>query len=152
MRAGAAGLRASGARCDLRRRAALPPCRPHSVGRGGSAPSTPRLTRDVGQRPPPICESDRHVKRGAPLWREEERSVRKNEAYWHSFCPPGLPEPATSRLRPRKGNGTRACRDITRSRAPQLGGWVLGKARMVKAGWPEPPVSSGYAVSDGERG
>jgi hypothetical protein len=59
MRAGAAGLRASGSRCDLRRRAALPPCRPRSVGRGGSAPSAPRSTRDVGQRPPPICESDR---------------------------------------------------------------------------------------------
>jgi len=64
MRAGVAGLRASGSRCDLRRRAALPPCRPRSVGRGGSAPSAPRSTRDVGQRPPPICESDRHAKRG----------------------------------------------------------------------------------------
>ena len=64
MRAGAAGLRASGSRCDLRRRAALPPCRPRSVGRGGSAPSAPRSTRDVGQRPPPICESDRDAKRG----------------------------------------------------------------------------------------
>ena len=64
MRAGAAGLRASGSRCDLRRRAALPPCRPRSVGRGGSAPSAPRSTRDVGQRPPQICESDRHAKRG----------------------------------------------------------------------------------------
>jgi hypothetical protein len=64
MRAGAAGLRASGSRCDLRRRAALPPCWPRSVGRGGSAPSAPRSTRDVGQRPPQICESDRHAKRG----------------------------------------------------------------------------------------
>ena len=65
MRAGAAGLRASGSRCDLRRRAAQLPCRPRSVGRGGSAPSAPRSTRDVGQRPPPtICESDRHAKRG----------------------------------------------------------------------------------------
>ena len=64
MRAGAAGLRASGSRCDLRSRAALPPCRPRSVGRGGSAPSAPRSTRDVGQRPPQICESDRHAKRG----------------------------------------------------------------------------------------
>ena len=79
MRAGAAGLRASGSRCDLRRRAALPLCRPRSVGRGGSAPSAPRSTRDVGQRPPPICESDRHAKRGAPLWREEERSVRRTK-------------------------------------------------------------------------
>ena len=61
MRAGAAGLRASGLRCNLRSRAALPPCRPRSVGRGGSAPSAPRSTRDVGQRPPPICESDRHT-------------------------------------------------------------------------------------------
>jgi hypothetical protein len=64
MRAGAAGLRASGSRCDLRSRAALPPCRPRSVGRGGSAPSAPRSTRDVGQRPPQICESDRHATRG----------------------------------------------------------------------------------------
>src|SRR5215210_5807855 len=38
MRAGVAGLRASGSRCDLRRRAALPPCRPRSVGRGGQCP------------------------------------------------------------------------------------------------------------------
>src|SRR3954471_22343173 len=65
MRAGAAGLRASGSRCDLRSRAAPPPCRPRSVERGGSAPSAPHSTRDVGQRPPPtICESDRHAKRG----------------------------------------------------------------------------------------
>ena len=47
--------------------AAERPCR--SVGRvpwgeGGSAPSAPRSTRDVGQGPPPICESDRHAKRG----------------------------------------------------------------------------------------
>src|SRR5689334_18779962 len=145
MRAGVAELRASGSRCDLRRRAAPPPCRPHSAGRGGSASLAPRSTRDVGQRPPPICESDRHAKRGAPLWREEEGSVRKNEAYWHSFCPPSLPEPATSRLRPRKGNGTRACRDITRSRAPQLGDWVLGKARMVKAGLLEPQSPAAIA-------
>src|SRR3954462_9124621 len=52
MRAGVAGLRASGLRCNLRSRAALPPCRPRSVGRGGSAPSAPRSTRDVGQRTP----------------------------------------------------------------------------------------------------
>ena len=34
------------------------------MGRGGSAPSAPRSTRDVGQRPPQICESDRHAKHG----------------------------------------------------------------------------------------
>src|SRR4051812_10593521 len=41
MRAGAAGLRASGSRCNLRCRAALPPCRPRSVGRGAALPRRP---------------------------------------------------------------------------------------------------------------
>src|SRR3954454_23895653 len=41
MRAGVAGLRASGSRCDLRSRAALPPCRPRSGGRGAALPRRP---------------------------------------------------------------------------------------------------------------
>jgi hypothetical protein len=62
------------------------------------------------------------------------RSVRENEAYWQSFCPPDLPVPVMNRLRLRKGNGTRACRVITSNRVPQSGGQVLGKVRMVKVG------------------
>jgi hypothetical protein len=69
---------------------------------------------------------------------KKKESVRKHEAYWQSFCPPGLLVPMMNRLRPRKGNGNIACRDTTRSWAPQSGGWVLGKVCMVKAGLPEP--------------
>ena len=36
------------------------------------------------------------------MWREEERSVRKDEAYWQSFCPPGLPVPMMNRLKLRR--------------------------------------------------
>ena len=59
MRAGVAGLRASGSRCDLRRRAALLPCRPRSRGARGQRSLGAPLNEGCGQRPPPICESDR---------------------------------------------------------------------------------------------
>ena len=47
MRAGAAGLRASGSRCDLRSRAALPLCRLAFRGARGSAPSAPLLNEEM---------------------------------------------------------------------------------------------------------
>jgi hypothetical protein len=117
-------------------------------GREGATPLGPRLRRVCGDEALASflaflnsCflyrAKDRYPQGRAPLWREDERSVRKNGAYWQSFCPPGLPVPMTNRLKSRKGNGTRACRDITRSWAPQRGGWVLGKVCMVKAGLPE---------------
>ena len=45
------------------------------------------------------------------MWRGEERSVLSNEAYWHSFCLTDLPVLMMNWLRPRKGNGTIACRE-----------------------------------------
>jgi hypothetical protein len=54
------------------------------------------------------------------------------------------------RLRPRKRNGTRACRETSRNRAPQPGGEHKGKVCMVKAVLPESqfPVAKGLAVAN----
>jgi hypothetical protein len=54
------------------------------------------------------------------------------------------------RLKLRKGNGTRACRETSRSRAPQPGGEHRVKVYMVKAVLPESqfPVAKGLAVTN----
>jgi len=78
-----------------------------------------------------LLREDRHPNGSAPLWREEERRVRMNWAYWHSSCLTDLPVLVMNRLRFRKENGTIACRGTDRSWAPQPDGWPAGKARMV---------------------
>jgi hypothetical protein len=58
--------------------------------------------------------------RRAPLWREEEGSVRKNGAYWFGSYLPDLPVSETTETS--KEERTRACRETSRNRVPQPGG------------------------------
>ena len=61
------GCEPAGRAATCVRRAALPPCRPRSVGRGGSAPSAPRSTRDVGTEAADLRERSSPTETGPGL-------------------------------------------------------------------------------------
>jgi len=87
------------------------------------------------------------ARRGAPLWRVEERSVRKNGACWYGSYLPGLPvsetteTPKGERDQSMPGNG---------SKSGAAAWWIAqSKVCTVKAVLPQSqfPVAKGLAVA-----
>ena len=63
---------------------------------------------------------------------------------WDNPCVPDLPVPVMNRLKSRKGNGTRACRDKAQTAEAIVGPAGQHKMRMVKAILPEPQSPGRY--------
>ena len=63
---------------------------------------------------------------------------------WDNPCAPDLPVPMMNRLKLRKGNGTRACRDKAQTVEAIVGRAGQHKTRMVKAILPEPQSPGRY--------
>lgn len=85
--------------------------------------------------------------RAVEAWRRRECSKEWSLLVMALTCPAYR---CRKRLKPRKGNGTRACRETSRNRAPQPGGEYKVKVCMVKAVLPESqfPVAKGLAVAN----
>jgi hypothetical protein len=95
-----------------------------------------------------LLRQGRKPEGGAPLWRVEERSVRKNGAYWYGSYSPGLPVSKSTetskgeRDHSMPGNG---------SKSGAAAGWrAQSKVCTVKAVLPESqfPVAKGLAVAN----
>lgn len=84
----------------------------------------------------------------APLWREEEGSVRKNGAYWFGSYLPDLPVPETAETSKEERDQSMSG-NVSKSGAAAR--WrAQGKVCMVKAVLPESqfPVAKGLAVAN----
>ena len=109
------------------------------MGRGGSAPSAPRSTRDVGQRPPPICESDR------------DRQAPRRPGLGEGLQPRverGRPWPArpTRRTRIALGRSTAIARTLMGLYSPRRCSCAPGVPRVqgMTEGKPSRPITRAY--------
>ncbi|MGY3294625.1 hypothetical protein ACVWWP_007692 [Bradyrhizobium sp. LM3.6] len=122
------GTRERGSDSDRRRRAPFP-----------SAPGEELRSSCARDRSRTACAVE--------AWRRRECSKEWSLLVMARTCPAYR---CRKRLRLRKENGTRACRETSRNRAPQPGGEHRVRCAMVKAVLPESqfPVAKGLAVAN----
>ena len=140
MRAGAAGLRASESQCDLRSRAALPPCRPRSVGRGAALPWRPahRGMLAGGRRRSARAIVTRSAETGPGLREGLQPRVER-----------GRPGPARPRLRTSIALGQSTAIARTSTYSPRRCSCAPGvpRVRGMTEGKPSCPITGSYRAS-----